>query len=137
LQYGYQVGTIIPHKLTETKMPEDESSALNDLAKAASEQSRTSVSPRQPRVGLIKRYRRRCGFRSFVFQAIFAGWSVAIAIWMIVPVLSVIDESHQPWPTSNSPGAVLLGAWACIIAGWALIAVPLGIAALATYEGNA
>lgn len=96
--------------------------------------------------GFFVKYKQRVGLRSFIFQCIFAGWTTAaIALWIsfnISALGSAAKRSYYPVGseerTAEDAGKALgVGAgWCCVFGGWAVIGIPVGIAALATLENK-
>lgn len=96
--------------------------------------------------GMLARYKHYIGVRSFIFQTILVGWTALIGAWMAsVSVSSVKSfEKHQRHASSaedleaaNTGAALGMGAgWCCLGGAWAIIALPCGIAAIATMEKN-
>jgi hypothetical protein len=104
--------------------------------------------PKKPGEGFITRYRRRVGHRSFIFQVWLSAWTVFYVIWMVslwasasshAPALPPGMAPFNPAPSPFSPEDLLAGAtsgWLCVGAGWAVVGLPVGIAAVATMENN-
>lgn len=107
-----------------------------------------TTEPKKTGAGFIARYYRRVGHRSFIFQVWLSAWTLFYVIWMVS--LWASASSHAPnlppgmalfnsAPSPFSPEDLLAGAtsgWLCIGAGWAVVGLPVGIAAVATMEDN-
>jgi hypothetical protein len=94
--------------------------------------------------GWIARYKARCGFRSFLFQGILVGWTAMIGCWVLFMTFASVQAPRHNSPyyyvdrqeRTEAEATAMLGSWCCLGGVWCLLAVPLGIAAVATYEGN-
>lgn len=84
----------------------------------------------------LKKYRRWCGNRSFIFQVILVAWTIFMFI-QIMPELerptnrALRDEGVNPY----DPDDVVMHRFStvgCPIGVWFIITLPLGIAAIAT-----
>ncbi len=84
----------------------------------------------------LKKYRRWCGNRSFIFQVILVAWTIFMFI-QIMPELerptnrALQDEGVNPY----DPDEVVMHRFStvgCPIGVWFIIVLPLGIAAIAT-----
>ncbi|MGD0770813.1 MAG: DUF4339 domain-containing protein [Tepidisphaeraceae bacterium] len=100
--------------------------------------------------GRIARYRRRVGHRSFIFQIWLAAWTASYLLWLVCIPLS--GASHAPGPIPGAPfnpfmapvpqptpadlASIFTSAWICFLAGWGVVGLPVGIAAVATMENN-
>jgi len=89
-------------------------------------------------VSWIKNYQTRCGTRSFIFQCCLLGWTV-LMLMMIAPSLEtpsnqqLREQSVNPY-NPNEVSMYRVSTVACPIGLWAIITLPLGIAAIATLK---
>lgn len=90
----------------------------------------------------IKRYREHCGTRSFILQALLAGWTAFILITgfglFVSSISSATDAINSPIEserTSASIGVLFFGIL-CPLACYIGIALPLALAAIVTWEGG-
>lgn len=84
---------------------------------------------------LIKRHKERCGVRSFIFQCILLAWTIFMGLITLGLMVSTLPERGSRASDAE------VGAWSfvglcCPCATYLLIALPLGIAALATLQSN-
>jgi hypothetical protein len=82
----------------------------------------------------LGRYRRWCGLRSFIFQMICLGWT---ALWLC-RLMYLLSLAGYFDPAAESLAAQIITnlAWYYCGGFWALVALPTGIAAIATLEAN-
>jgi DNA-directed RNA polymerase subunit RPC12/RpoP len=98
--------------------------------------------PTDHKLNWLARYKNRCGVRSFIFQAILAGWTAFMALvtlgLMLFSASSASQTSGYPYNPYHSAeanaGAFALLGICCPVGTYLLIAIPLGIAAIATLE---
>lgn len=116
---------------------------LEDLAAAARAKEKRTPAPidvpisRSP--SWIRRYMRRSGSRSFIFQCVIAGWSALfVFLWATMLLSSASGPRYYLNPQENNEavGEAAAGGSCCLFGGWLLVALPCGIAAIATYEAN-
>jgi GYF domain 2 len=120
---------------------------LAEKHETLSYQSPIAAEPRKS-IGFISRYRRRVGHRSFIFQLWLLAWTFFYVGWIVSLWASASSHASSPppgmppfnpAPTPFSLEDVLAGAtsgWLCVAAGWAVVGLPVGIAAVATMEDN-
>lgn len=116
--------------------------ALDELAEATRhDPSRLSARPRikPSRPNWLARHKNRCGARSFIFQCALLGWTafmLFVGLGLMIATLPTTQEQRlAEWGAPQGEGAVLgWGLWGlcCPIGTWLLLALPLGIAAIAT-----
>lgn len=94
----------------------------------------------------VRRYRDRVGRRSYVFQLILTGWTILYVGWITTTALSAVANapgSSSGLSSSSSPlsrvsaldfSAGFLSGWICLGAGWGVVGLPVGIAAVATMK---
>ena len=98
--------------------------------------------PTNHKLNWLARYKSRCGLRSFIFQAILAGWTAFMALvtlgLMLLSASSASQTSGYPYypyhSTQADAGAFALVGICCPVGTYLLIAIPLAIAAIATLE---
>ena len=81
------------------------------------------------KVNWLVKYKAHCGIRSFIFQCCVLGWTafmIFISLAFLVSSIPVEDNNEAEM------AAVTSMVCCCPIAFWLLLAVPLGIAAIAT-----
>jgi len=93
-----------------------------------------SSAPRR-RGNWIKRYKRRCGTRSFIFQCIVLAWTLFMGLIALGLMMASLPDRGSRASDAE------IGAWGfmgicCPCATWILVALPFGIAALATLESG-
>jgi hypothetical protein len=109
--------------------------------------AQSTNAPRHYGAGLIARYRRRVGHRSFIFQIWLGVWTIFYLVWIIS--LTAFGASHTPPappfpgmmpapPTSNfaDVAALFTSSWMLFCMGWGIAGLPIGIAAVATMDNN-
>lgn len=82
----------------------------------------------------IRKYMAWSGLRSFIFQTILAGWTAFMLFIGFGTLVSA--SSRRDYYSDESAGAAILVGMCCPIGAYLLIAIPLGIAAIATLESN-
>jgi DNA-directed RNA polymerase subunit RPC12/RpoP len=90
--------------------------------------------PTDHKLNWLARYKNRCGLRSFIFQAILAGWTAFMALVTLGLMMLSASSVSQRIPTNADAGAFALVGICCPVGIYLLIAIPLGIAAIATLE---
>jgi hypothetical protein len=102
------------------------------------------------RMEAVTRYRNRVGHRSFIFQIWLLLWTVFYIVWIAslflsagshsapTPAFSGVNAPASPIGLSDVSGivAALTSGWICAGAGWGIVGLPVGIAAVATMENN-
>lgn len=86
---------------------------------------------KQP-ISAIQRYKFYCGKRSFIFQASLLGWTCFMACIGVVMFISAAVGSAGK-SDDQQVGAFAAGI-CCPLGGYLLVAIPIGIAAVATLE---
>lgn len=89
-------------------------------------------------------WKHSAGGRSFTFQLIVIGWTCLIAGLMVAQTFGIATHKSRPGDYSygdrdfdrTSSAAALGISWFCLGVAWLLIALPCGIAAIATHEGG-
>ena len=87
----------------------------------------------------LARYKVRCGKRSLAFQYWLLGWTIFMIC--VICMLAMSTETPSVWDVNPyNPHEVtawksgqILGSFCCPLGLWFLFAVPLGIAAIATF----
>lgn len=96
--------------------------------------------PHHTKRGILSRWQRYSGGRSFLFQMIVLGWTALIACVTLANSLGMVKRSESPYSHHYGDDEALatsLGlSWCCMGGAWLLIALPCGIAAIATSEGG-
>lgn len=95
------------------------------------------AAPRLPRIRIsldpVRKYRRAVGLRSFIFQIWLIGWTIGYVLWVVAMIASGAAHAVMAaWSEFPDMGTVLTSGWMSVFAVWALVAFPLGIAAVAT-----
>jgi len=84
----------------------------------------------------FRHYINWCGMRSFVFQVALAAWTGFLAFGYLGLMVSMTtDRSLHRYGTQDVGNSLLMGL-CCSIGTWFLVAFPLGIAAIATFQGK-
>jgi len=118
---------------------------LEDLAAAAAARAKEAKPPIPADVpishssGWIRRYMHRSGYRSFIFQCIVTGWTALFGfLWLAMLVSSASGPRYYLNPQENNAaiGEAATSGSCCLFGGWMMVALPCGIAAIATYEAN-
>jgi hypothetical protein len=88
----------------------------------------------RPSRNFVKRYVNWAGTRSIIFQSLFLGWTIfATFIGFALVLPTILKEPHTQ--SAQDAQAIAFGSGLCCSIGfYALLAVPLGIAAIATLE---
>lgn len=94
----------------------------------------------RPRKGLWGRYMAWSGTRSLIFQAIFLGWTACMGLFALSVMVSAASDpdmrsDYEPHRRTAAT-AFLVSGICCPLSGYALVAIPLGIAAVATLEAG-
>jgi hypothetical protein len=78
----------------------------------------------------LRAYQDRVGLRSYVFQCALATWSAfAVLAWLVL-----CDLRSENWRSLDDCLRGAFALWLCVAIPWALVAFPLGIAAVATLK---
>ena len=92
----------------------------------------------------FQRYMHWCGTRSFIFQTLLGAWTAFMLMFLVLMMLSAVQSSRESRSddfgfrrrSKGADGFALLVAMACPLAIYSLVAIPLGVGALATLESN-
>ena len=101
------------------------------------------LQPMPMRGNVAKTYKERCGLRSFIFQCVLLGWT-AFMFLVGVGMLLAVSPSREELELSKQgdswarAGVLASSFWGlfCPAAVWALVAFPLGVAAISTLESR-
>jgi uncharacterized membrane protein len=118
---------------------------LDDLAAAAQQKAKSPASP-VVRYGpsgsgnIFAQWRRWSGVRSFIFQLVLIGWTFLFC-FLAMGSLFITAGSSQPTniyetqqDAQRASAGIFAGSLCCLGGVWALIAVPVAIAAVATFK---
>ena len=92
-----------------------------------------SPTPVGQSAGAFRRYLNWCGTRSLIFQVLLAAWTGFIALFWLASAFSAVSRHSND---NEAAAAALLFGMCCFGGFWFLVAFPLGIAAIATFEGK-
>ena len=92
----------------------------------------------------LRRYMHWSGTRSFIFQTLLAAWTAFMLMVLCLFMLSAVQAARESRDdnfgfrrrSEGADGFALLVAIACPMSVYALVAIPLGVGALATLESN-
>jgi hypothetical protein len=135
----------------ETKAWRDGMSGWAPIGQVLGPSLLADSSVRRKPSGIIARYRHSVGRRSFIFQLWLLAWTIFYVVWFTSVWGSALSHLRTPpagavpapVPVNNAPPSAfsvldfLAGAtsgWVCVCSGWAIIGLPIGIAAVATLE---
>lgn len=86
--------------------------------------------------GQIHAYRERCGWRSFVLQAVLVSWTVAVGLVFLACALDIASPSTMSRLGAEQASQTLVTGFLCFGAGWFLLAFPLALAAICLFGAD-
>lgn len=82
----------------------------------------------------LKRYLRWAGTRSVIFQSLLLGWTVFASLATLGLLMTSLMQTPKTREDENAQAAAVGMFSCCSCGGYCLVAIPLGIAAIATLE---
>jgi len=92
-----------------------------------------------PPRGMTRRYIDWCGTRSVIFQSLLLGWTAFVGLAALALILQFATATSKPVTKEEQEAAAIAAFYCgmlCPLAVYLLLAIPLGIAAIATLESG-